>query len=77
MSIQPALPVRTYAEVRAALLAKVVATSQATEPRIAAAQVTGEPQKQMASEAAVNGVGAQTPHAVQAGAAKADRKSVV
>ncbi|MBV7469524.1 flagellar hook-length control protein FliK [Aeromonas sp. sif0611] len=58
-------------EERAALLAKVVATSQTTEPRIAAAQVTGEPQKQMASEAAVNGVGAQTPHAVQAGAAKA------
>ena len=46
-------------EERAALLAKVVATSQAPELRIAAAQVTGEPQKQMASEAAVNGVGAQ------------------
>ncbi|WP_429154245.1 flagellar hook-length control protein FliK [Aeromonas media] len=64
-------------EERAALLAKVVATSQATEPRIAAAQVTGEPQKQMASEAAVNGVGAQTPHAVQAGAAKAFGEGLV
>ncbi|MCY9823792.1 flagellar hook-length control protein FliK [Aeromonas media] len=64
-------------EERAALLAKVVATSQAPEPRIAAAQVTGEPQKQMASEAAVNGVGAQTPHAVQAGAAKAFGEGLV
>ncbi|MFM5087559.1 flagellar hook-length control protein FliK [Aeromonas media] len=64
-------------EERAALLAKVVATSQATEPRIAAAQVTGEPQKQMASEAAVNGVGAQTPHAVQAGATKAFGEGLV
>ena len=64
-------------EERAALLAKVVATSQATEPRSAAAQVTGEPQKQMASEAAVNGVGAQTPHAVQAGAAKAFGEGLV
>ncbi|MGE6169338.1 flagellar hook-length control protein FliK [Aeromonas media] len=64
-------------EERAALLAKVVATSQATEQRIAAAQVTGEPQKQMASEAAVNGVGAQTPHAVQAGAAKAFGEGLV
>ena len=64
-------------EERAALLAKVVATSQTTEPLIAAAQVTGEPQKQMASEAAVNGVGAQTPHAVQAGAAKAFGEGLV
>ena len=64
-------------EERAALLAKVVATSQATEPRSAAAEVTGEPQKQMASEAAVNGVGAQTPHAVQAGAAKAFGEGLV
>ncbi|MNF40444.1 Flagellar hook-length control protein [compost metagenome] len=64
-------------EERAALLAKVVATSQAPEPRSAAAQVTGEPQKQMASEAAVNGVGAQTPHAVQVGAAKAFGEGLV
>lgn len=64
-------------EERAALLAKVVATSQTTEPLIAAAQVTGEPQKQMASEAAVNGVGAQAPHAVQAGAAKAFGEGLV
>ncbi|MCY9835407.1 flagellar hook-length control protein FliK [Aeromonas media] len=64
-------------EERAALLAKVVATSQAPELRSAAAQVTGEPQKQMASEAAVNGVGAQTPHAVQAGAAKAFGEGLV
>ncbi|MEZ6928997.1 flagellar hook-length control protein FliK [Aeromonas sp. S16(2024)] len=64
-------------EERAALLAKVVATSEATEPRHTVAQVTDEPHKQMASEAAVKGAGTQTPHAVQGGAAKAFGEGLV
>ena len=51
-------------------LAKVITSPPAAEPERTGAQVTDTSQKQGASEPAVKGTGAQTPHAVQAGAAK-------